>query len=208
MPLRTMSASATENAKSPTPGPLKPPEKGHGSPAEPASAPTPTEGPTRAQAPATEPPVATASEEPELRFFVAGSRTTARNSAYARAAMKKPEPLVLDGATVGATVFWNPRPAAAGTTQADPSGMRLDGTKRLYTGYGVEVPAGYQAVYVSSPTVSSAAPVLTLPPGRHDVDFPLPVTGTGRQVSAGEPIATVYLQRLTPVTLVVEGDSA
>jgi hypothetical protein len=111
----------------------------------------------------------------------------------------------------GISLKWNPRPAREGVS-ADPNEVKIrtDSTpRRLYVGYGLTIPKGYQGQITSPGAMGETVPVLVLHAGKHDYDICIPVAYRGDsqhgiQLGAHCEIGLLTLHKVGEVGLVVE----
>lgn len=121
-------------------------------------------------------------------------------------------PLVPPVATPnGISLRWNPRPAREGhNADVNEVKIRTDSTpRRLYVGYGLTIPEGYQGQITSPGAMGETVPVLVLHAGKHDYDICIPVAYRGDsqhgiQLSAHSEIGLLTLHKVGEVGLVVE----
>ncbi len=121
-------------------------------------------------------------------------------------------PLVPPVATPnGISLRWNPRPAREGhNADVNEVKIRTDSTpRRLYVGYGLTIPEGYQGQITSPGAMGETVPVLVLHAGKHDYDICIPVAYRGDsqhgiQLSAHCEIGLLTLHKVGEVGLVVE----
>jgi hypothetical protein len=116
-------------------------------------------------------------------------------------------PLVPPVATPnGISLRWNPRPAREGhTADVNEVKIRTDSTpRRLYVGYGLTIPEGYQGQITSPGAMGETVPVLVLHAGKHDYDICIPVAYRGDsqhgiQLSAHCEIGLLNLHKVVEI---------
>lgn len=106
----------------------------------------------------------------------------------------------------GISLKWNPRPAREGVS-ADPNEVKIrtDSTpRRLYVGYGLTIPKGYQGQITSPGAMGETVPVLVLHAGKHDYDICIPVAYRGDaqhgiQLAAHSEIGLLNLHKVVEI---------
>lgn len=104
---------------------------------------------------------------------------------------------VIDGAVV---LFYNPRQGENGASDPQDFQLSRDVTRRVWSGYRIEIPDGYIAdIFVGSDVISSLS-------GRRDSEeiLNLRTNGTSTTVASGHPIARLLLRKVEPAALTVE----
>ena len=104
---------------------------------------------------------------------------------------------VIDGAVV---LFYNPRQGENGASDPQDFQLSRDVTRRVWSGYRIEIPDGYIAdIFVGSDMISSLS-------GRRDSEeiLNLRTNGTSTTVASGHPIARLLLRKVEPAALTVE----
>jgi hypothetical protein len=170
-----------------------------------AIAPENPETPVASVVPPSIPPIPTAPPIPTVTFHVPLSR-------HAMLVRGHCLPLVPPVATPnGISLRWNPRPAREGhNADVNEVKIRTDSTpRRLYVGYGLTIPEGYQGQITSPGAMGETVPVLVLHAGKHDYDICIPVAYRGDsqhgiQLSAHCEIGLLTLHKVGEVGLVVE----
>ena len=104
---------------------------------------------------------------------------------------------VVDGAVV---LFYNPRQGENGASDPQDFQLSRDVTRRVWSGYRIEIPDGYIAdIFVGSDMISSLS-------GRRDSEeiLNLRTNGTSTTVASGHPIARLLLRKIEPAALEIE----
>lgn len=104
---------------------------------------------------------------------------------------------IIDGAVV---LFYNPRQGENGASDPQDFQLSRDVTRRVWSGYRIEIPDGYIAdIFVGSDMISSLS-------GRRDSEeiLNLRTNGTSTTVASGHPIARLLLRKVEPAALTVE----
>lgn len=104
---------------------------------------------------------------------------------------------VVDGAVV---LFYNPRQGENGASDPQDFQLSRDVTRRVWSGYRIEIPDGYIAdIFVGSDMISSLS-------GRRDSEeiLNLRTNGTSTTVASGHPIARLLLRKVEPAALEIE----
>lgn len=106
----------------------------------------------------------------------------------------------------GISLKWNPRPAREGhPADANEVKIRTDSTpRRLYVGYGLTIPEGYQGVITSPGAMGETVPVMVLHAGKHDADLCIPVAYRGDaqhgiQLAAHSEIGMLNLHKVVEI---------